>query len=136
MTRDPELKALPSGIHVANFGVATNRVWKDKNSGEKKEEVEFHNVVAFGKTAETISQYIHKGDEIYVRGRLKTSSWETDGGKRYKTEIMLEQFQFGQKRKDGGSQYGTAVDEYRDEAIAKTVGEEPTEEINPDDIPF
>lgn len=135
LTRDPELRQLPSGIGVANFGVATNRTWKDKNTGEKKEEVEFHNVVAFGKQAETISQYIHKGDEIYVRGRLKTSSWEKDGAKHYKTEVMLDSFQFGQKRKDGTGGEGKSYAQYASDAGVSP--EQPADsEINPDDIPF
>jgi single-strand DNA-binding protein len=143
LTRDVELRALPSGISVGKFSVATNRTWKDKTSGEKKEEVEFHNIVTFGKTAETISHYFHKGDEIYVRGRLKTSSWEADGQKKYRTEIMLENFQFGQKRKDST---GGAVDQYRNDAVAKHADDEgwdtpnPSPDdmggINPDDIPF
>lgn len=139
LTRDVELRSLPSGIYVGKFSVATNRTWKDKNTGEKKEEVEFHNIVAFGKTAETISQYIHKGDEIYIRGRLKTSAWEADGVKKYRTEIILENFQFGQKRKEGTQ----GVDEYRNSVVNQKADDEGWElpnpnidEINPDDIPF
>jgi len=96
LTRDPELKALPSGQNVVNFSVATNRVWKDKE-GAKQEQAEFHNVVAFGKQAETIAQYMKKGSQILVEGRLQTRSWEADGVKKYATEIILEQFQFGAK---------------------------------------
>lgn len=137
MTRDVELRALPSGVYAGNFGVATNRTWKDKNTGEKKEEVEFHNVVSFGKSAETIAQYFHKGDEIFVRGRLKTSAWEKDGTKHYKTEIMLERFEFGQKRKDGASTASSsAVDDYRNDVVSQHVGAAEGDEINPDDIPF
>lgn len=94
LTRDVELKALPSGIQVANFGVATNRNYKDKD-GNKKEEVEFHNLVAFGRTAEVIAQYMKKGSAIYVEGRLQTRSWEKDGQKFYRTEIVVNNFQFG-----------------------------------------
>ncbi len=96
LTRDPELKVLPSGQNVVNFSVATNRVWKDKE-GAKQEQAEFHNVVAFGKKAETIAQYMKKGSQILVEGRLQTRSWEADGVKKYTTEIILEQFQFGAK---------------------------------------
>lgn len=99
LTRDPELKSLPSGISVANFSVATNRVWKDK-SGAKQESVDYHNVVAFGRTAEVIKQYMHKGSGIYIEGRIQTRSWEAKdgGGKRYTTEIVAESMQFGPNR--------------------------------------
>jgi single-strand DNA-binding protein len=96
LVRDPELKALPSGNHVTNFSVATNRTWKDKD-GKKQEDVEFHNVVAFGKQAETIAQYMKKGSQILVEGRIQTRKWEKDGIDRYTTEIIVEKFQFGQK---------------------------------------
>ena len=96
ITRDPELKALPSGSNVVNFSVATNRSWKDKE-GQKQEDVEYHNVVAFGKQAEVIAQYMKKGSQILVEGRLQTRSWETDGVKKYSTEIIVENFQFGRK---------------------------------------
>src|SRR3989344_167614 len=96
LTRDPEVKALPSGTQVANFALATNRVYKDKN-GAKQEAVEFHNVVAFGRLAELIGQYMKKGRPLFVEGRIQTRSWDaTDGsGKKYKTEIVAENFQFG-----------------------------------------
>ena len=105
LTRDPELKALPSGVMVASFSIATNRVWKDKN-GAKQESVEYHNCVAFGRTAELIAQYMSKGSQLYVEGRLQTQSWEDkkSGEKKYRTEIVVEQMQFGNnKPKDGGS---------------------------------
>ena len=96
LTRDPESKALPSGITVVNFSIATNRNWKDKE-GNKKEEVQFHNCVSFGKQADTIAQYVKKGQQLMVEGRIQTRSWEVEGSKRYATEIMVEQFQFGSK---------------------------------------
>lgn len=96
ITKDPELKALPSGQNVINFSVATNKTWKDK-SGAKQESVEYHNIVAFGKTAEVINQYCKKGDGIYVEGSIQTRSWDKDGTKMYKTEILADSFQFGTK---------------------------------------
>lgn len=101
LTRDPELKTLPSGVSVVNFSVATNRTWKDKQ-GQKQDSTEFHNLVAFGRTAEIINQYLKKGEPIYVEGRLQTRSWEDkDSGKKlYRTEIIAEQMQFGPKRKE------------------------------------
>lgn len=109
ITKDLELKATTGGTQVLNFSVATNRTWKDKE-GNKQEDSEFHNVVAFGKQAETINQYMHKGDSIYVEGRLQTRSWEADGVKKYKTEIVLESFQFGPK-KQGEATVQVAEDE-------------------------
>ena len=146
LTRDPELKALPSGGQVAEFSVATNRTYKDK-AGVKKEEVDFHNIVSFGKQAEVIAQYLKKGRPIFVEGRIRTRSWEAkDGtGKRYKTEIVLEQFQFGPSPRDGagGMTGGSAPREQggvsKPEESAGDPGpgiQYPQEEINADDIPF
>ena len=100
LTRDPELKALPTGTSIVKLSVATNMSWKGKD-GEKKEETEFHNVIAFGKLSEIISKYFLKGDEIYVSGRLKTSTWEDKDTRKkmYRTEIIADKFEFGQKSK-------------------------------------
>lgn len=138
LTRDPELKALPSGGQVANFGVATNRSYKDKN-GAKQEATEFHNVVAFGRTAEVIGQYFKKGRPIYVEGRLQTRSWEADGKKNYRTEIVLETFQFGADGGRGGSSGGSSYEGGAGEQPAPKGDDAikyPDEEINPEDIPF
>ena len=85
---------------MERFPLTPARSRKDKQTNEKKEEVEFHNVVAFNKTAELIHQYVHKGDQILIQGRLQTRSWEKDGAKHYKTEIVCESMQFGQKSKN------------------------------------
>ncbi|OGL73373.1 hypothetical protein A3D72_00705 [Candidatus Uhrbacteria bacterium RIFCSPHIGHO2_02_FULL_57_19] len=91
MTRDPELRTTPNGHSVVSFGVATNRRWNDQASGQKKEEVEFHNIVAWGKLAEICSQYLARGRKVYVEGRLHTRDWEgQDGVKRNRTEIIAE----------------------------------------------
>lgn len=113
LTRDPELKALPSGVQVVNMSIATNRTWKDKD-GQKKEEVEFHNVVAFGKTAELSAQYLKKGQSALIEGRLQTRSWEKDGVKMYRTEIMADTVQFGAKTQPRASGEATR-DEFGDE---------------------
>lgn len=90
LTRDPELRRTSAGQSVTSFAVATNRVWKDA-AGEKKEETEFHNVVAWGRLAEICSQYLGKGRKVYVDGRLRTRDWEgQDGAKRRTTEIIAE----------------------------------------------
>ncbi|MEK9173736.1 MAG: single-stranded DNA-binding protein, partial [Patescibacteria group bacterium] len=84
LTRDPELKALPTGTKVASISMATNRTWKDAG-GAKKEAVEYHNVVAFAKQAEVIAQYCKKGSSLYIEGRIQTRSWDaTDGTKKYR----------------------------------------------------
>ncbi|HYD92957.1 MAG TPA: single-stranded DNA-binding protein [Candidatus Paceibacterota bacterium] len=134
LTRDPEMRALPSGQQVANFSIATNRVYKDRD-GAKKEQVEYHNVVAFGRQAELIGQYMKKGRPIFVEGRIQTRSWEKDGSKQYRTEIVVENFQFG----PGGGAAGGGRGDDRDEAPQQDSGDQiqyPDEEINPEDIPF
>ena len=101
LTRDPELKALPSGANVSSFGVATNRTWRDQN-GEKKEATEFHNIVVFGRQADTCAQYLKKGQQVLVEGRLQTRSWDKDGQKQYRTEIVADRVQFGAKSGGAG----------------------------------
>src|SRR5688572_21152604 len=87
LTRDPEIRSLPSGIQVASFGMATNRIFKDKD-GNKKENVDFHNIVVFGRQAELVAQYLKKGSNALVEGRMQTRSWDSPEGKKYKTEIV------------------------------------------------
>ena len=96
LTRDPEMKALPSGDNVTNFSVATNRVYNDRD-GNKKEEVEYHNIVVFGKQADNVAKYLTKGSGAYVEGRLQTRSWDKDGVKMYRTEVVADRVQFGAK---------------------------------------
>lgn len=85
--RDPEVKYLPSGQAVANFSVATNESWSGKE-GKQEERTEWHRVVAFGKLAEICGEYLSKGKQVYIEGRLQTRSWEQDGQKRYTTEVV------------------------------------------------
>lgn len=90
-TRDVEFKTTPNGRSVANFAVATNRRWNDRETGEAKDEVQFHEIVVWGKLAEIARQVVSKGTKVYVEGRLQTRSWEgQDGAKREKTEIVAE----------------------------------------------
>jgi single-strand DNA-binding protein len=139
LTRDPELKSLPSGIQVATMSLATNRVWKDKN-GAKQESADYHNVVVFGRQAETASQFLRKGSSVLVEGRMQTRSWDAaDGTKRYRTEVVADRIQFGPR--SGGSAPSSApspaqsAQEDKDIPPIDTI-EYPTEEINVDDIPF
>ncbi len=139
LTRDPELKALPSGQQVANFGLATNRTYKDKN-GQKQEAAEFHNIVAFGRSAELIAQYMKKGRPLFVEGRIQTRNWDDkeSGKKNYRTEIVVENFQFGAGGQGGGSNFTESPARGGSASGGKDADEiqYPDEEINPEDIPF
>lgn len=127
VTRDPELRTLPNGTPVVKFSIATNNTYKNKE-GQKVEETDFHNVSAFGRLAETIGQYVKKGQELLVIGRIKNRTWEKqDGTKGYATEIMMDTFSFGAKPK--GSEERSAA-----EAISHGAGE--ADEIRIEDIPF
>lgn len=141
LTRDPEMRSLPNGTKVTSFALATNRTWKDP-SGARKEAVEFHNVVAFAKPAELIAQYMKKGGSLYVEGRLQTRSWDdkTTGEKKYRTEIVVENFQFGgggSRSNDGGGANArpASTPKNEDKEGFDTI-EYPTEESSVDDIPF
>ncbi len=140
LTRDPEMRALPSGINVTTLSLATNRTWKDQ-SGKKQEATDYHNVVAFGKAADLINQYCKKGNSLYVEGRLQTRSWDSDQGKKYRTEIIVENFQFGPKA--GGANGDTRVwrkdeDKKSDKSDDGDIDaiEYPEEDASAEDIPF
>jgi len=139
LTRDPELRSLPSGNPVVNFSVATNRVWKDAN-GAKQESADFHNVVAFGKQAELIAQYLRKGSSAFVEGRIQTRSWDgPDGAKRYRTEIVAERVQFGPRGSGGAESRGGNQPPQQSAPGNKEELETiqyPEEDIKPEDIPF
>lgn len=135
LTRDPELKSLPSGTKVATFGLATNRKYKDQD-GNWQDATDFHNIVVFGRQAETTSQYLSKGSMAMIEGRVQTRSWEADdGSKRYRTEVVADRVQFGPKGSGGGD---SQVQKGQSEAEGSQV-DSPSEEdegINVDDIPF
>ena len=140
LTRDPELKALPSGIKVCSFSVATNRVWKDKN-GAKQEAADFHNVVVFGRQAETVAQYMKKGRQVMVEGRMQTRSWDdaATNTKKYRTEIIADRVQFGSRASGTSPSQGqdtkTSNQEDKEDSNLDTI-EYPEEQINAEDIPF
>ncbi|TSC53900.1 MAG: single-strand DNA-binding protein [Parcubacteria group bacterium LiPW_39] len=144
LTKDPELRTLPSGQSVTNFGVATNRFYTDKNGG-KQQTVEFHNVVAFGKLADICSRYLNKGKLVLVEGRLQTRSWQgQDGVKRYRTEIVMENMQLGPR--GAASQEGAApappapaeeeIPVIEADEVMNLTEEEQKEKVNVNDIPF
>ena len=91
--RDPELSYAQNGTAVAKFSIATSEQWKDKATGEKKEQTEWHRIVAFSRLAEICGEYLSKGKQVYIQGRLQTSSWEKDGVTHYATDIIANQMQ-------------------------------------------
>lgn len=142
LTRDPELRSLPSGVSVSTFSIATNRIWNNKE-GQRQESVDYHNIVVFGRQADVVAQYLRKGSMALVEGRMQTRSWETqEGQKRYRTEIVAERVQFG-PRSGSASSVPKKDDEEKEEVAPKSSKEDvptiqyPDEDgINPDDIPF
>ena len=138
LTRDPELRSLPSGVKVCSFSIATNRVWKDKN-GARQESTDYHNVVVFGRQAETVAQYMKKGSSILVEGRIQTRSWDdkNSGEKKYRTEIVADRTQFGPKSSGnaGGGMPNAPKSPAAGTDEVDTI-EYPEEDINPEDIPF
>ena len=133
LTADPESRTTPTGQTVVSFSLATNLVWKDSN-GEKKEKTEFHNIVAWRKLAEIISQYLKKGSRIYLEGRLQTRSWEDQNGvKKYRTEIIADNMIMLDNKSNNTS--GTS-NSSAPEDPAPQKKEEAEEEINIEDIPF
>lgn len=137
LTRDPELKSLPSGMQVCTFSLATNRVYKDRD-GKRVESTDYHNVAVFGRQAETSAQYLKKGASAYVEGRLQTRSWEAEGVKQYRTEIIADRVQFGPRTGGGeGGAHGASPVVAGGNAPQQTGAPEyPEEDINPEDIPF
>ena len=137
LTRDPEMKSLPSGIQVTSFSVATNRVWKDKN-GAKQESVDYHNIVVFGRQAETVAQFLRKGASVLIEGRMQTRSWDSpDGKKNYRTEIVADRVQFG-PRSSGAMAPASAPKDKDDKSAVPPMEtiDYPEESISLDDIPF
>ncbi len=136
LTRDPEVRSLPSGTQVASFGLATNRVWKDKN-GVKQEDTQFHNIVVFGRQAEIVSQYLKKGSSALVEGRMQTRSWDAqDGVKKYRTEVVAERVQLGPRRAEGAASFGDSAVKDNKPPLEEVNINYPEGEANPDDIPF
>ncbi|OGR12371.1 MAG: single-stranded DNA-binding protein [Desulfobacterales bacterium RIFOXYA12_FULL_46_15] len=104
--RDPEIRYSQQGLAVVNFSIATSEQWTDKTSGDKQEKTEWHNIVVFGKQAETCEKYLSKGSQIYVEGKLQTSTYEKDGQTHYMTKVVASNFMFlggKQDTKGGGS---------------------------------
>ena len=127
LTRSPEMKALPNGSNVTSVSLATNRVWNDKD-GNKQEAVDYHNIIVFGKQAESVAKYLTKGSQALIEGRLQTRSYDKDGQKQYRTEIVADRVQFGSKPSTPAVKPAASAD--------TAVPDYPEEEIDPSDIPF
>lgn len=138
LTRDPEMKALPSGMQFCSFSLATNRVYNDRD-GKRQEIADYHNIVVFGKQAENCAKYLTKGSATYVEGRMQTRSWEKDGVKQYRTEVIADRVQFGPKGSGSGApahNNAGSADTGNNDKNASVLPDYPEEEINPEDIPF
>lgn len=139
LTRDPEIRSLPSGQSVASFGMATDRFFTDK-SGQKQQQTEFHNIVAFGKLSEIVSQYLTKGGLVMIEGRLQTRNWQDNSGnKRTRTEIIAERLQLGPRSGQSGQRQNINP-EQNDAQQPRASQQEDIpvieEEIDVKDIPF
>jgi single-strand DNA-binding protein len=146
LTRDPELRQTPSGQSVVSFSLALNRAYKGQN-GEWQEATDYIDVVAWGPLAERVSQYLNKGRRALVQGRLQSRSWEQDGVKRNKVEVLASDVTFVDSRGEGGGTSGgyeqgsapaggsskPAPAKKKDDVVVDDIGDEP---INLDDIPF
>ena len=136
LTKDPEMRYTPGGHAVTSFTVATNRNWVSE--GQEKEDVEFHNVVAWNKLAELCSQLLSKGRKVYIHGRLQTRNWDdANGVKKYRTEIIAEDIVIldSRKDKDPGAGEGVAAKEIQTDVVSGTDSLK-EEEINAEEIPF
>ncbi len=132
--RDPEVRYTQGGRAVANFSIATSREWKDKETGEKREETDWHNIVAWGRLGEICGEYLSKGKQVYIEGRLQTRSWEKDGIKRYTTEIVANDVQFLGGRNEGAYQSGGGYQGSGNQGGGYDEGSPPDSSM--DDIPF
>jgi single-strand DNA-binding protein len=138
--KDPETRAMPSGKAVTNFSIATSESWRDKQTGEQKEQTEWHNIVFFDRLAEVAAEYLKKGSQVYVEGRLRTRKWtDKSGNDRYTTEIVGNEMQMLGSR--GGAGGGMAGGGSRGAAPARDEGPPMSEDASgggvfDDDIPF
>ena len=133
--RDIELRYTPGGEAVGNCTMATSETWKDKNSGERKEKTEWHRLVIWGRRAEGLQEYLKKGTQVYIEGRLQTRQWDDkDGNKRSTTEVRVDSLEFVGGR--GGTADGGSLDSYSSQQTAGEPTSTPAPELSDDDIPF
>ena len=142
--RDPEVRTFPNGDSVCNFSIATSTSWKDKDSGEKKEKTEWHNIVMYRKLAEIAGEYLKKGSSVFVEGSLQTRKWQTkEGQDRYTTEIVADTMQMLGGKDNRNNSSNETDDNYNQEPEraaqtkeSSSVSSEPSLELPDDDIPF
>lgn len=134
--KDPEVRNLENGVSVANFTMATSESYKDRTTGEKKEVTEWHNIVLWRGLAEVSQKYLHKGDLVYIEGKLRTRSWEKEGVTRYTTEIVADNMTMLGSRSGGGS--GSSSQEYGSRSPERTATEPSygSPGDSTDDLPF
>ena len=141
--RDPETRYTQNGSAVTQFSIATSDSWRDKSTGEQQDRTEWHNIVCFARLAEIAGEYLKKGSKVYIEGSLRTSNWEQEGQKRYRTEVMARELQMLDSRANGMEQTG----EFSESSYAAGVpGQQPapvsqnsptiSDEDFEDDIPF
>ncbi len=136
LTRDPELRYIPSGSAVANLRLAVNRTYKNQN-GELKEEVTYVNVVVWGKQAENSNEYLFKGSPVFIEGRLQSRQWETeDGQKRSVLEVVADRVQFMGRKKSGEGEGGYSSDGVKEEAASVSGGTAANSGMTDEDVPF
>lgn len=135
---EPDVRTMPNGELVVNISVATSESWTDKNSGEKKEVTEWHRIVIYRKLAEIAAQYLHKGSQVYVEGRLKTRKWQDNNGQdRYSTEIQCDNFQMlGGRNQDAAQNQPAKQQDKQQKAQSKPQQSEPPVDAFDDNIPF
>ncbi|MCF7860364.1 single-stranded DNA-binding protein [Patescibacteria group bacterium] len=139
LTRDPEMRATPSGQNVTSFSIATSFAWTD-NAGQQQKKTEFHNIVAWRKLAEICAQYLKKGSKVYAEGRLQTTDWTgQDGVKKYRTEIVLENMIMLDKAGNASSDNNFTAKTPASNQVAEelpVINADEEEEIRVENIPF
>jgi single-strand DNA-binding protein len=136
--KDPEVRHLDNGASVANFSIATTETYKDRNSGERVDQTEWHNIVLWRGLAEVAEKYLKKGDSIYVEGKLRTRSWEKDGVTRYTTEVVGDQMTMlgGKKSGDDSGQSSNYSGNQSSNQTAAAPSQTPDTNSEMDDLPF
>ncbi|MGA9853607.1 MAG: single-stranded DNA-binding protein [Gammaproteobacteria bacterium] len=133
---DPEVRYMPSGGAVANIRIATSESWKDKESGEQKERTEWHRIVFYQRLAEIVGEYLKKGSQVYIEGRLRTRTYEKDGQTHYSTEIIADNMQMLGSRAGAGNPDRGTTENRSEPAPTPSASPAKTDNFNDDDIPF
>lgn len=136
LTKDPVVRYTPTSTAVASFSLATNRSWTPSEGGEKQEQVEYHNIVAWSKLAELVGQLLHKGDKVYVEGRLQTRDWKTNEGQdRRTTEIVIDEMLMLNSKPAGSAPYQAPTTPVKSKkAVSEAVTPEPVDELPSDEV--